>query len=45
MDLLLFTKFEDFADNIAAIAVASQYSMSPNLCLFRMTMEILDLLK
>jgi hypothetical protein len=33
VDLLLFVKFEDFAGNMAAIAVVSQNLMSPNLCL------------
>jgi hypothetical protein len=33
MDLLLFVKFEVFAGNMAATAVVSQNSMSPNLCL------------
>jgi hypothetical protein len=42
MDLLLFAKFEDFAGNMAATAVASQNSMSPNLCLSRIAMKMLN---
>jgi hypothetical protein len=42
VDLLLFAKFEDFAGNIAAIAVASQNSISPNLCLSRIVIKMLN---
>jgi hypothetical protein len=42
MDLLLFVKFEDFADNMAATAIVSQNSMSPNLFLSQIAMKMLD---
>jgi hypothetical protein len=45
VDLLLFAKFEDFVGNMAAIAVASQNSMSPNLCLSQIVIKMLDPLK
>jgi hypothetical protein len=45
VDLLLFTKFEDFAGNIAAIVVVSQNLMSLNLCLSQIAMKMLNLFK